>query len=55
MTDITSTITATGDICNKTNNDVYKHLDNQYYGSVRTHDGNCVDNIDINTIYKGIN
>ena len=49
-----STITATGDICNKTNNDVYKHLVNQYYGSVRKHDGNCVDNIDKNTRYKGI-
>ena len=47
-----STTTATGDICNKTNNDVYKHLGNQCYGSVRKHDGNCVkDNIDRNTIY----
>ena len=40
------TTTATGDICNKTNDDVYKHLGNQYYGSARKHDGNCVDNID---------
>ena len=51
-----SNTTAIGDICNRTNNDVYKHLGNQCYGSVRKHDRNCVkDNIDRNTIYHVIN
>ena len=51
-----STTTATGDMCNTTHNDVYKHLGNQCYGSVRKHDGNGVnDNIDRNTIYHVIN